>query len=88
LRGFKKKIKPKNNGFCFKVFACGELLAGSPSGWPAPARRWREPCTNQNLIQSIGGRKEEGKLIWDLKDGTGYYTSVDIEDMNMCGYQI
>jgi len=48
LRGFKKKInvfnkKPKNNGFCFKNFACGGLLAGSPSGWPAPARRWREP---------------------------------------------
>jgi hypothetical protein len=40
------------------------------------------------LIHSIGGRKEEGKLIWDLKDGNGYYTSVDIEDMKSCGYQI
>ena len=40
------------------------------------------------MIHSIGGRKEEGKLIWDLKDGTGYYTSVDIEDMKSCGYQI
>jgi hypothetical protein len=44
--------------------------------------------TNKYLIHSIGGRQEEGKLIWDFKDGTWYYTSVDIEDMKSCGYQV
>jgi hypothetical protein len=42
--------------------------------------------TNKNIIHSIGGRREDGKLIWDLKDGQGWYTSIDIEDMKQNGY--
>ena len=43
---------------------------------------------NKNIIHSIGGRREDGKLIWDLNDSTGWYTSVDIEDMQNNGYQV
>jgi hypothetical protein len=73
------------------------MLEKFPIGFPQETKIFMEGklgiyninyITNKNLIHSIGGRKEEGKLIWDLKDGTGYYTSVDIEDMKSCGYQI
>ena len=48
-----------------------------------------EYITNKNLQHSIGGRRgEDGSLKWDLKDGSGYYTSVDIEDMEKNGYKI
>ena len=30
--------------FSSKIFACGGLLAGSPSGWPASAKCWGAPC--------------------------------------------
>ncbi len=74
------------------------MLEKFPIGFPTETKIFIEGklgiyninyITNKNLIHnSIGGRKEEGKLIWDLKDGTGYYTLVDIEDMKSCGYQI
>ncbi len=75
------------------------MLEKLPIGFPKETKIFMEGklgiitlinyITNKNLIHSIGGRKEEGKLIWDLKDGTGYYTStIDIEDMKMCGYPI
>ena len=45
--------------------------------------------TNKNLIHSIGGsRGDDGSLKWDLKDGEGVYTSIDIEDMIDNGYDI
>jgi len=45
--------------------------------------------TNKNLQHSIGGRRaDDGSLKWDLKDGEGWYTSIDIEDMTANGYQI
>jgi len=44
---------------------------------------------NKNLMHSIGGRRsEDGGLKWDLKDGEGWYTSIDIEDMKANGYEI
>jgi hypothetical protein len=73
------------------------MLDKFPIGFPKETKIFMEGklgiyninyITNKNLIHSIGGRKEEGELTWDLKDGTGYYTSVDIEDMKSCGYQI
>ena len=46
--------------------------------------------TNKNCQHSIGGRRENGALKWDLKDETdgAWYTSVDIEDMVSNGYSI
>tara|TARA_R110000851_G_scaffold136632_1_gene272256 strand:+ start:43 stop:3264 length:3222 start_codon:yes stop_codon:yes gene_type:complete len=44
--------------------------------------------TNKNLAHSIGGRREDGALQWDLKDGEGWYTSIDIEDMIENNYQV
>ena len=45
--------------------------------------------SNKNLIHSIGGsRGDNGSLKWDLKDGEGVYTSIDIEDMVNNGYDI
>lgn len=45
---------------------------------------------NKHLIHSIGGRREEktNSLKWDLKDGAGWYTSIDIEDMLANGYKV
>lgn len=43
---------------------------------------------NKNLAHSIGGRRDENGLKWDLKDSSGVYTSVDIEDMINCGYEV
>ena len=39
--------------------------------------------SNKNLIDCILPRRENGKLIWDLKDGEGVYNSVDLLP---CGY--
>jgi uncharacterized protein YprB with RNaseH-like and TPR domain len=45
--------------------------------------------TNKNLIQPILGRRDiDGSLRWDLKDSTGYYTSIEIEDAKANGYTI
>ena len=43
---------------------------------------------NQNLIDGILPRRENGKLIWDLNNGEGIYNSVDIDNALNCGYQI
>lgn len=42
----------------------------------------------KNILTAILPRKEEKKLIWDLHDSTGWYTSVDIENAKAHGYQI
>ena len=46
--------------------------------------------TNKNCQHSIGGRRENGSLKWDLKDETdgAWYSSIDIEDMVSNGYFI
>jgi hypothetical protein len=44
--------------------------------------------TNKNLSHSIGGRREDGALKWDLVDSEGWYTSIDIEDMLANGYEV
>lgn len=46
--------------------------------------------TNKNCQHSIGGRRENGSLKWDLRDETAgaWYTSIDIEDMVSNGYFI
>lgn len=44
--------------------------------------------TNKNLQHSIGGRRTPSGLKWDLEDGGGVYTSVDIEDMIANGYYV
>ena len=62
----------------------------STSGYLIKIWRYHSPGSVKGCVRylclfcffhSIGGRREEGNLIWDLKDGTGYFTSVDIEDM-------
>jgi hypothetical protein len=40
---FRLKLIFQLYGFFFKIFACGRLLAGSPSGWPASAKCWGAP---------------------------------------------
>ena len=46
--------------------------------------------TNKHLIHSVGGRRENNALKWDLKDLEigGWYTSIDIEDMIANGYKV
>ena len=45
--------------------------------------------TNKNLQHAIGGRRtEESGLKWDLVDNTGWYSSIDIEDMIENGYKV
>ena len=44
--------------------------------------------TNKYLIDAILPRREEGRLIWSLKDGEGIYNSVDIDNALQHGYQI
>jgi hypothetical protein len=43
---------------------------------------------NKNIAHSIGGRREDGALKWDLKDSEGWYTSIDIEDMLKYNYKV
>ena len=40
----------------------------------------------KNLLNPILPRKEDKKLIWDLQDGSGWYSSVDIENAKSKGY--
>ena len=47
-----------------------------------------EYATNKNLIDGILPRREDGRLIWDLKDHTGIYNSVDIDNALELGYKI
>eukprot|EP00835_Amoeboradix_gromovi_P002669 NODE_156_length_16689_cov_0.273960.p2 type:complete len:509 gc:universal NODE_156_length_16689_cov_0.273960:14999-13473(-) len=47
-----------------------------------------EYITNKNLIDGILPRREEGRLIWDLRDGCGTYNSVDIDNALVNGYKI
>jgi hypothetical protein len=42
----------------------------------------------KNILTPILPRKEGKKLIWDLQDGEGWYTSVDIENAKAHGYQV
>jgi hypothetical protein len=42
----------------------------------------------KNILNPILPRKENGKLIWDLNDGSGWYSSVDIENAKIKGYEI
>ena len=42
----------------------------------------------KNLLNPILPRKENKKLIWDLNDGVGWYSSVDIENAKSKGYII
>jgi hypothetical protein len=42
----------------------------------------------KNLLNPILPRKEGKKLIWDLNDGSGWYSSVDIENAKSKGYNI
>ena len=47
-----------------------------------------EYITNKNLIDRILPRREEGRLMWDLRDGCGTYNSVDIDNALANGYKI
>jgi DNA polymerase type B, organellar and viral len=47
-----------------------------------------EYVTNENLIDGILPRRDDGRLIWDLKDHTGIYNSVDIDNALALGYKI
>ena len=42
----------------------------------------------KDLLNPILPRKENKKLIWDLNDGSGWYSSVDIESAKERGYKI
>jgi len=42
----------------------------------------------KNLLTPILPRKEDGRLKWDLRDGEGWYSSVDIENAKEKGYEI
>lgn len=45
--------------------------------------------TNKKLLTSpLPRRDDSGRLSWDLKDGHGVYTSVDIERAKSVGYEI
>ena len=45
--------------------------------------------TNKKLLTSpLPRRDDSGRLSWDLKDGDGVYTSVDIERAKSVGYEI
>ena len=43
---------------------------------------------NTGLLTPVLPRKEDKKLIWDLKDSEGWYTSVDIQSAIDRGYKI
>lgn len=40
------------------------------------------------LTQAAIPRKENGRLYWDLKTNTGWYSTVMIEDMRKAGYEV
>lgn len=42
----------------------------------------------KNLLNPVLPRKEDKKLIWDLQDSCGWYSSVDIENAKLKGYKI
>jgi len=42
----------------------------------------------KNLLTPILPRKKDKSLIWDLEDGEGWYSSVDIEEAKKKGYKI
>lgn len=42
---------------------------------------------NKRMMTSPLPRKENGKLLWDVQDGEGVYTSVDIENARRFGYE-
>ena len=42
----------------------------------------------KDLLNPILPRKADKKLIWDLNDGSGWYSSVDIENAKAKGYKI
>lgn len=42
----------------------------------------------KNLLNPILPRRENGKLVWDLNDSEGWYSSVDIENAKKKGYII
>ena len=44
--------------------------------------------TNKNLLDGILPCREEGRLIWDLRDGSGIYNSVDISNALANGYKV
>ncbi len=46
-----------------------------------------EYISNKNLIDCILPRRENGKLIWALKDGDGIYNSIDLNNALICGYK-
>jgi hypothetical protein len=73
----------------FPVGECKKLLEGEHEMKGEMGVYLINFTTNKNLQHSIGGRRgDDGSLKWDLKDGSGYYTSVDIEDMNANGYEV
>lgn len=43
---------------------------------------------NKSLLTPVLPRRVENSLKWDLEDGTGVYTSVDIENAKRFGYDI
>jgi len=45
--------------FSSKIFACGGLLAGSPSGWPASAKCWGAPWPTSMGKQDLKGEKKK-----------------------------
>ena len=47
-----------------------------------------EYITNKNLIDSILPRPEKARLLWDLKDDSGVYNSIDIDNALKLGYKI
>jgi hypothetical protein len=47
-----------------------------------------EYVINKNLLDGILPRREEGRLIWDLRDGCGIYNSVDIDKALANGYKV
>ena len=70
-------------GGCKKLLPCQNYMLGKLGIYNIKYK------TNKNLQHSIGGRRaDDGSLKWDLKDGEGWYTSIDIEDMKANGYEI
>jgi DNA polymerase type B, organellar and viral len=44
--------------------------------------------SNKKLLTPVLPRREHKKLIWDLQDGEGWYSSIDIENARTRGYSI
>jgi hypothetical protein len=71
------------------------MLDEFPIGDPYEVKEWQNGLlgiykvkytTNKKLMVSPLPRREEGKLIWDLVDGEGWYTSIDIQNAQDDGY--